>query len=105
MLDDAATVGSVGELKAKDLSILFSLLKSVAWIFIDGFGLDHRNRKVATIPQEVIRALLRSPARLVADHDDAAVGKRLLFADLVVGPMRGVKLGEDVLATGISFVN
>ena len=103
MLDDAVPVRRIGELEAEDLRVLLGLLQPVAGLCIDGFCLNHRNRKIAPVPQEVVETLLWPPFHLAAGDHDAAVGETLLFADLLVCPSRRVELRQDVASASVRF--
>jgi len=102
-IDDPLAVRGVRELQAEDLRVLLRLLKSVTRMRIDRLGLDYCNRKIAPIPEEVIRALLWSSLHLRSRNDDATIGETLLFAYLLVGPPRSVEFRQDVQTTSVSF--
>lgn len=96
-------VGGVGEFEIQDLGVVLRLLQALARRSVLGLGLDDRDGEIAGEPQQVIGPLLLASADPISDDDDAAVGERLLFADLLVGPARGVDFRRDERATGIGF--
>ena len=96
-------VGGVGEFQIQDLGVVLRLLQALARRSVLGLGLDDRDREVAGEPQQVIGPLLLASADPISYDDDAAIGERLLFADLFVGPACRVDLRRDELATGIGF--
>jgi hypothetical protein len=59
--------------------------------------------KIASVPEEVVQAFLRSPFHLASRDHDATISEALLFAYLVVIPSGSIKLREDVPTTGIRF--
>ena len=104
-LDDAVAVGGVGELEAKDFSVLAGLLHAGFSGQSDLFGFHHGQRIVATVVQQVVGPLLLAAPHLAARDDDAAVGEAALLADGAggIGPTRLNQLGRDEFATGVSF--
>ena len=103
VLDDPVAVGGVGEFEPQDLGVVLGLLEAVAGFLVDGLCFDDRKREVAAVLQEVVGTLLRTAGRFCSGDHDAAVGEALLLADLVVGPVGGVELGEHVFATCVGF--
>ena len=54
-LDDLVAVGGVGELQAKHLRVFLRLLQAVAGSLVGGLGLDHREREIARVAEQVVR--------------------------------------------------
>jgi hypothetical protein len=67
--------------------------------------LDHGQRKVAGVAQQVVGPFLLEALDLVAYRHDAAVGEGALFRNRVgrIIPACGLECRGDVLATGIGF--
>lgn len=103
MLDGAVAVGGVRKLEAQDLGIIFCLLEAVTGLLVGGLGLDDGNGKIAAVTKKVIGAFLRAAAVLAAGKHNPTVGKSSLLADPFVIPTRGVKFGQDVFPTRVSF--
>lgn len=74
---------------------------------ITGLGLDHGNRKIGTVAQNIVRALLLAPARPAADNDDPAIRERPLLVDCMgpIIPTRRLQLRDDKFAAGIGLVH
>jgi len=80
-LDDAVAVGRICKLQPEHFRITFGLLESVTGSFVCSFRLDNRDHAVASVPQEIVGAFLRSATGLITDQHDATVGERLLFSE------------------------
>ena len=68
-------------------------------------GLDHRNRKVGPVAQQVVGAFLSSAAGRAADEEDAPVGKSALLVNSVWRgvPAGGLECGHNKCAAGVGF--
>ena len=105
-LNDAFTVGGVGELQAQHLGVLPSLLQALGSMLVARLGFDHGDGEVGTVAQQVIGAFLLSAAGRATGEKNPPLGKGALLVDGVrrVIPARGLKLGNDEFAAGIGFV-
>jgi hypothetical protein len=57
------------------------LLKALRGVPVAGLGLNNCDRKVWTVSEQVVRALLLAPAGLAANEDNPAVGEGPLLVD------------------------
>jgi hypothetical protein len=103
MLHDPMAVRGICELESEDLSVFLGLLEAVAWILVHGFRFDNSDRKVRTVPQEIIKAFLRSANGSIASDNNPTIGESSLFIDAIVVPTGGVQFWEDILTTSVSF--
>ncbi len=105
-LDDTVAVGGVGEVKTKDFRVFLGLLEAITRQFVRRLGLDDRNGKITSVPEQVVCSLLRPAFGPVAGNDDPAIREVALLGDKMrlVIPASFGKLGNDVLATGIGLV-
>src|SRR5574343_1131491 len=104
-LDDAATIGCIGEFEAEDLGVFPRLLYAGFCGQADLLRLHHCQRIVATVIEQVIGPLVLAAADFPACDDDAAVGEGALFTDAMwCGTPAGLnQLGCDVFAAGVCF--
>ena len=104
-LDDPLSVGRVSEFETQDLSVVLRLLESGTRRLVRGLRLDHRDREVPRVLQEVVRTFLGSPAGFRACHHDTAVRKRALLRNRVwrLVPTRLQKLWNYILTTGVGL--
>lgn len=104
-LDDLGAVRRVGELQAQDLGVLLGLLHTVAREPVVGLGLDHGDREVRAVAQQVVRALLRATPRLATGEEDAAVGEGPLLVDHVgrVVPPRRLEARDNEPPAGVGL--
>ena len=103
VLDNTLPIRGIGELQTENLSVLFGLLKAIPRIGVDCLGLDHRNRKIAAVAEEVVSALLWPPLYFGAGDHNTAICKASLLAYLFVRPACGVEFRQDVATAGIRF--
>ena len=62
MLDDAGTIGAVGELQVEHLGVVLRLLQAIGRQSVLALGLDDRERTVAQVGEEVVDALALAAA-------------------------------------------
>ena len=103
MLDDAGPVRAVRELQVEHLRVLLGLLEPVRGKPVLALRLDHRERPVAQIREQVVDALALAAADRAAGDDDPPGREADLLADLIVGPARAVERRKDVRAAGVCF--
>src|ERR1700730_3875830 len=104
MFNDALPVCGVRKLEPENLGVLFSLLETVSRRSVDRLGLDYRDRKIPTVPQEIVGALLRASRRPLAGDDDPAIREALLLTDLRVFPAGAIELRQHIGAASVSFI-
>ncbi len=106
-LDDALSIGRVGELETQDLRVVLCLLKPGTRRLVRGLRLYHRDREVSRVLQEKVRPLLWSPSSLRASNHDPAVGKRSLLRNRAwrLVPPGLHKPGYDVLSASVGLVD
>ena len=75
-LDDGPTVGGISELQPQSLGTGLGLRQPIGRVAVTGFGLDHRDKVIAPVAQDVIRPLLLLAPGLAADGDNPPVGER-----------------------------
>ena len=94
MLDDAGTVGAVGELQVEHLRVLLGLLKPVRRKSVLALRLNHGERSVAEVREQVVDALALAAPDGSAGDDDPPGRKTHLLADLLVGPAAAYSAGR-----------
>jgi len=106
-LDDFLPVSRVRELEPEHRRVVLRLLEAVGRQPIVGFGLDHREREVARVAQQVIDTLGWPADEALARRHDAPVSDGALLGDRVrLGlPAGGLEFGDDELSTGVGFVH
>jgi hypothetical protein len=80
-LDDLAAVGGISKLQSKDFRVLLRLLQPVARRIGFRFCLDHGNREIAGIAQQIVGPFFLSAMNGSASNLDASIGKGHLFGD------------------------
>ena len=106
-LHDAGPVGGVGELEAEDAGVVLALLQPVAGQLVLGLGLDHRQRQVPRVAQQVIRPLTRTAVRLAPRKHDTPIGEGVLLGN-GVGlriPARRAQPRDHVRPAGVGLVH
>src|SRR5439155_22636992 len=98
-------VRRVSELQSEHLCILFCLLKAVCRRLVFWFCFDNRQRKIASVSENIIDSFRRSADKTFAYRNDSPVGYRSLlsYGIRLVIPTCSPKLRNDELATRIRF--
>src|ERR1035438_8657375 len=104
-LNDAGAVGGVGEGEAQDGSVLLGLLEAIGRVFVISFGLDHREREIPGVAEQIIGAFPWATAGGLAMGDNAAVREVTLLGDgvWIVIPAGLLEERHDELAACVSL--
>ena len=103
---DAVAIAGVGEIETEHWGVAFGLLETGGGIKVLGFGFNNGNGEGFLVAEKVVRFLAALAAVAVADKDDLAVGKVVLFLDAPgrAAPSTPKKGRRDVDATGVGLV-
>src|SRR5258708_6075709 len=101
MFHDAMPIRGIGKFESKNLCVFLSLLQAVAGVLVSGFCFHYCNRKVASVPEEIIRTFLGAAQWSFPGNHNAPVRERALFVYLLVAPSGRIELRQNVFSTGI----
>ena len=98
-------VCGISELQSEHLGVLFCLLKAFCGRLVFWFRFDDRQRRIASVSENVIDSFRRSTDKTFPDGNDSPVGYRSLlsYGIRLVIPTCSLKLRHDELATRIRF--